>query len=291
RVKGFLEVFKRSLKESALTVLRSLEGIKGSFRGIVEVYLSFRELQMSEHELLKQTLDFLGGFAKERNLKLVVMFDEFQKVSDFDSYMFRLLKSRTDKVKDIRYIFSGSSLSVLQNVFLQPRSPMYLVATKVYLKPIEDTHVRDFILQRLKHFKTKIDDDALEELCNSVQGMPFYFQKLGDMCYRRALLSNKSTITKRDAIGAFQDMIAEFDTEFESRFEHSFSPRQKAILKANAKGDRIRISEIAKVLRLSVNKLGKDMKLLCDSLTIERIERGRYDIVDRVFKRWLAEQG
>jgi len=293
RVKGLLEIFKRALKESILEVLKSVQKIGGSFAGVVEVYISFRENKIKERELAVKTFNFLEKFSKEKKLNMVILLDEFQKVADFNNKIFALLKSRIDNVKNVRYIFSGSSLSVLQKVFLKPKSALYMMATKKYLKPVEDEHVKKFILQRLKGVGMKIDPDALDEICNLVKGMPFYFQKLADMSYYKALLKEEdgNRIDKKNVAEAFKDMMNEFDSEFEFRFTSSFSPRHQAILKAIAKGgDEIRVSEIAKELRLLVNELGKDMKLLCDSLTTKRINRGKYDIVDKVFKRWLAER-
>ena len=84
-------------------------------------------------------------------------------------------------------------------------------------------------------------------------------------------------------------MLMEFDSEFEMRFEHRFSNRQQRILRILSTQENMRVSEIAEALGLSVNELGKDMKLLRDSLTIRRIERGVYQVVDGVFGAWLSK--
>ena len=217
-----------------------------------------------------------------------MIFDEFQRTAEFDGYLFNLLKSKSDSAKNVRYVFSGSSLSILQKVFLQPNSPLYLMTTRINIGPIDDSEIKKFMSKRLKQFNMKIEDDALDSICKLTSGIPFYFQKLGDVCYRSAALKDNNKITKQDVYIGFNEMLAEFDSEFEMRFEHSFSNRQQRILKALSTQESMRVSEIADSLDLSVNELGKDMRLLRDSLTIRRIERGRYELVDGVFREWLS---
>jgi AAA+ ATPase superfamily predicted ATPase len=289
KIKGFLEIYKKSMTDSILKSVRSIEKIGGSVRNIIEGYISFREKELDEHELARKTFEFLTDFSKEKNMKIIVIFDEFQRTSHFNGYLFNLLKSRSDSARTVRYVFSGSSLSVLQKVFLLPDSPLYLTTTRVFIGPIKDNQIKDFISRRLKEFNVKIDVSALNSICKLTSGIPFYFQKLGDICYRNAILNKKRQIKKSDVISGFNRMLREFDSEFEMRFEHKFSNKQQRILKILSTQEVMRVSAIANRLGLPVNELGKDMKLLRDSLTIRRIERGVYQITDGVFGAWLSK--
>jgi AAA+ ATPase superfamily predicted ATPase len=287
--KGLVEIYKKSMTDSIMKSVRAIEKIGGSVRSIIEGYISFRENELDEHELARKTFEFLTDFSKEKKVKIIVIFDEFQRTSDFNGYLYNLLKSKSDGVNTVRYVFSGSSLSVLQKVFLLPDSPLYLMTTRISIGPIEDNEVKDFISMRLKEFNMKIDDSALNSICHLTSGIPFYFQKLGDICFRNAMLSKNKRITKRDVFSGYEEMLKEFDSEFEMRFEHRFSNRQQRILRILSTEEKMRISKIAHALGLSVNELGKDMKLLRDSLTIKRIDRGLYQIVDGVFGAWLSK--
>jgi AAA+ ATPase superfamily predicted ATPase len=267
----------------------AIEKIGGSVRKVIEGYISFREKELDEHELARKTFEFLTEFSQEKNVKIIVIFDEFQRTADFNGYLYNLLKSKSDSVNTVRYVFSGSSLSVLQKVFLLPDSPLYLMTTRIFIDPIKDNEIKDFISKRLSEFNVKIDDSALNSICNVTFGIPFYFQKLGDICYRNAILIGNNHIKKKDVTSGFKEMLKEFNSEFEMRFEHSYSHKQQRILKILSTQEVMRVSEIADALDLSVNELGKDMKLLLDSLTIRRIERGVYQIVDGVFGAWLSK--
>jgi AAA+ ATPase superfamily predicted ATPase len=289
KIKGLVQIYRKSMTDSIMNSVRAIEKIGGSVRSIIEGYISFRENELDEHELARKTFEFLTEFSKEKNIKIIVIFDEFQRTSEFNGYLYNLLKSKGDSVNTVRYVFSGSSLSVLQKVFLLPDSPLYLMTTRVFLGPIENKDIKDFIYKRLKEFDMKIDDPALNSVCKLTSGIPFYFQKLGDICYRNAILNKNKQIKKNDVTSGFNEMLKEFDSEFEMRFEHRFSNKQQRILRILSTEENMRVSEIAKALNLSVNELGKDMKLLRDSLTIRRIERGVYQIVDGVFGAWLSK--
>jgi AAA+ ATPase superfamily predicted ATPase len=268
--------------------MKAIEKIGGSVGNIMEGYISFRENELDEHDLARKTFEFLAEFSKERNIKIIVIFDEFQRTADFNGYLFNLLKSKSDRINNVRYVFSGSSLSVLQKVFLLPDSPLYLMTTRILIGPIEDNEIKEFISKRLKEFKMTIDESALNSICELTSGIPFYFQKLGDICYRNAILDKNNHIIRKDVNLGFNEMLKEFESEFEMRFEHRFSTKQQRILKVLSSQKTMRVSEIANSLGLSVNELGKDMKLLRDSLTVRRIERGVYQIVDGVFGAWLS---
>lgn len=52
-----------------------------------------------------------------------------------------MLKNHMDNQPNARYILSGSSVSLLHDVFLKPDSPLYLIAARIQLEPIKKKNI------------------------------------------------------------------------------------------------------------------------------------------------------
>ncbi len=184
RVKGLARKFSDIFKATITRATRSIAEIGGSIEHIGEIYLRFRESEVSEPELIEETFAFIGNLADESREQIVIAFDEFQELSRFNPAIFSLFKTHMDSRPDVRYIFSGSSVALLNKVFLKPDSPLYLMAAKVRLEPIGEEEVSRYIRSRLLMQKITITGDALHTLYSYTDGFPFYFQKMGFLLYQ-----------------------------------------------------------------------------------------------------------
>jgi len=289
KIKGLLEVFKRTMKDKILATIRRIDKIGGSLGDIGEVYIKFREKEIDEQEYLEQTFNFLENFSKEKDKRTIILIDEFQKLHNFNDAIFELLKSKIDIQEHIRYVVTGSSIRLLQNILLKKDSPLYMMFTKKYLEPFDLKTTITFVKNRLNKFDVNITEEGLKSIYKYTGGIPYYVQKLGQFNFELSQLTDKS-VDKIMVNESFNRMLREFDEEFESRFLEKFSPKRQAILKEVAKRDGARISEIAKAMGLDVNFLGESMHFLIESMVLKKEKRGYYDLFDKVFKIWLSKE-
>ncbi len=287
KLKGFLEIFKRAMKDKILSTIRKLDQIGGSIGDIGEVYIKFREKEIDEQVYLEKTLDFIEKFSKEKEIRTIILIDEFQKLNNFNDAIFDLFKSELDIQKRVRYVVTGSSLMLLQDILLRKDSPLYMMFTKIYLEPFDQNTTTDFVKKRLNKFNIKISQDGLKYIHECTGGIPYYVQKLGQFCFELSQLTNKS-VDKYLVQNGFERMLREFDEEFESRFLEKFSPKRQAILIEIANRDGARVSEIAHAMGVDVNFLGESMHFLVESMVLQKQRRGYYDFFDKVFKAWLS---
>lgn len=288
RVKGLTRKFSDIFKATITRATRSIAEIGGSIEHIGEIYLRFRESEVSEPELIEETFAFIGNLADESREQIVIAFDEFQELSRFNPAIFSLFKTHMDSRPDVRYIFSGSSVALLNKVFLKPDSPLYLMAAKVRLEPIGEEEVSRYIRSRLLMQKITITGDALHTLYSYTDGFPFYFQKMGFLLYQHAILQGKETVTSDDTECAFSSMLDEFDSEFESRYSCKFSRQQQDILKYLSAAKTRRLKEIAADMDTPSSSLTASMRDLTNTMTIDKPGGGRYGILDSVFRIWIA---
>ncbi len=287
KIKGISKKFAQIFKGKITAAYGSLSEIGGSIEHVGGIYLKFRDDNLNEQDLIAETFEFIDHFSKEKEVPIVLCFDEFQELRKFNGSIFNVLKSRMDSQPNVRYIFSGSSISLLHDVFLKPDSPLYLMAAKMQLKPIKEEYIGKYIRQRLGIQNIQISDQALNNICTVTGGFPFYFQKLGFMVYQDAVLENKEKIESTDVDASFCAMLAEFDSEFESRYIDKFSEQQKNILKHLSKEKFRRLSHIAKDMQTPASSLTSSMSDLQNTMTIEKSKDGVYRIIDNVFRIWL----
>ena len=288
KIRGFLEVFKRAMKDKILNAIRKIDKIGGSLGEIGEVYIKLRENEIDEQVYLEKTLDFIESFSKEKDRRTIVLIDEFQKLNNFNNAIFDLLKSKIDAQKHVRYVVTGSSITLLQDVLLKKDSPLYMMFTKIYLEPFNQKMTIIFLKKRLNVFNVKITQEATEKVYEYTGGIPYYVQKLGQFCFELSRLTKKTIDSKLVQI-SYDRMVREFDEEFESRFLEKFSPKRQAIIKEIAKRDGARVSEVARAMGVDVNYLGESMHFLVESMVLVKEKRGYYDLFDTVFKSWLCK--
>lgn len=287
KIKGISKKFAQIFKGKITAAYGPLSEIGGSIEHVGGIYLKFRDDNLNEQDLIAETFEFIDHFSKEKEVPIVLCFDEFQELRKFNGSIFNVLKSRMDSQPNVRYIFSGSSISLLHDVFLKPDSPLYLMAAKMQLKPIKEEYIGKYIRQRLGIQNIQISDQALNNICTVTGGFPFYFQKLGFMVYQDAVLENKEKIENTDVDASFCAMLAEFDSEFESRYIDKFSEQQKNILKHLSKEKFRRLSHIAKDMQTPASSLTSSMSDLQNTMTIEKSKDRVYRIIDNVFRIWL----
>jgi hypothetical protein len=290
RIRGLAESFVRALGEKVGSALQRIEELGAKVGKISRVYIQLREAEVDPHELISSSFEFLEGFAREKGLTLVVLLDEAQKLRTLGSEVFDLLKSEMDQVQEVRYIFSGSSLSLLQQVFLEPNAPLYLRTKRILLKPLGEDVAGKYLAERLRFAGKKISKDALDRILELTRGMPFYVQWLGHTCYWHSVVAEQEEIGLAMVNQAYADALEEFGLEFEARFESGFSPNQRSILRAMADegGGWVRLFQIGWRMHKPLNLLGKDMRIMVGSMTLERGGKGEYRIVDPLYEGWLS---
>ncbi|MDG6244337.1 MAG: ATP-binding protein [Methanolobus sp.] len=287
KIKGLAKKFSEVFRGKITAATRSISEIGGSIQHVGNVYLRFREDDINEEELVAETFGFVERFANEIDEPTVVAFDEFQELSKFPGNIFGQLKSHMDSNPNVRYIFSGSSVSLLHEVFLKPDSPLYLMAARVRLEPIKKHDVSAYIRSRLKTQDIGISDSALDRIYDYTDGFPFYFQKLGFILYQNTTLEDRSFIDAEDVDIAFNSMLREFDSEFEARYSSKFSRQQQEILKYLSAERIRRLSEIARDMQKPSSSLTTSMRDLYYTMTVQKPQEGKYGILDNVFRMWI----
>jgi len=189
-----------------------------------------------------------------------------------------------DEQRRVTYIFSGSSLSFLSEVFGQEDQNQ--MVGRIFLEEIEPSIMTNFVRRRLEEVhEVEITDEGLALVGSLVGGIPYYVQKLGLELERQLLFAGERTIEVDDVEAAFTNLLNELETDFQERWTTRFSEQQRAILRALSSGPATS-SEIAKRIGTDAENLTYNLRRLQGAMILTK-EDGRYRITDRVFVAWL----
>ena len=135
---------------------------------------------------LAEVLSAPAKIAARDGRRLVVVYDEFQRLLEYDSdNVERALRSAVQQHEGVAYIFLGSRKHLIQRMFLDASRPLYRSAGHYPLESIAIRHWKPFIRKGFSKANKLIGDQEIEALCMLTEGHPFYTQHVAHEMWER----------------------------------------------------------------------------------------------------------
>ena len=175
------EVFDRmSLWDKAkatgfLGVLGSLRGELSydSMTGLPRFAFSVGQIRNPE-----MTLDEIFIYLEGLDRPCVVAIDEFQQISGYEEKNVEaMLRTRMQRLGNVRFIFSGSEPHLLSQMFATKARPFYRSGSTILLERIPEPVYREFATNLFRQYGKSISDDAVTLLYRIVDGYTYYLQR------------------------------------------------------------------------------------------------------------------
>jgi hypothetical protein len=218
--------------------------------------------------------------------RTLVVFDEFQDFLRAEGELDGLMRSKIQHHGDAAsYVFSGSEQTLLEEYFNSRKRPLFDQARPIYLEPLGDVQLGDYIASRFAGTE-KDCGDALELLLDVVRGHPQRAMLLAHHLWEN---------TERGAVATletFDRALEQVDRETKERFEGTWqsiadTPSKRRVLKALALSGETLFNQRT----LSAFQLGKSQAQSGESGLIAEGEvirvDGRAMIVDPLLERWI----
>lgn len=111
--------------------------------------------------------------------KMVCAFDEFGDLSKFNGdNLVKLIRSKIQLHENAVYLFSGSYESVMDSLFVSPKSPFYRFARIINLGYINNKDFKEYIVKTLERAEIITKPGLIDEMLNFTKGHPYYTQLL-----------------------------------------------------------------------------------------------------------------
>lgn len=156
-----------------------LKGFRPTFTfdpltGVPQVLFNYVNAADKEYTL-KSLLEFLNSQKK----KVVLAIDEFQQIVEYpEKNVEALLRTYTQQLHNIRFIYCGSKRSVMSAIFTDARRPFFSSTGMLSLDKIPRDVYGEFIRTQFKKSGISIEDDALQYILDWTRCHTFYTQSL-----------------------------------------------------------------------------------------------------------------
>ena len=154
----------------------------------IRPYLSFDQLTGNP----QIHLDFVSPLQKEATLKsifdlldnnskgpLVFAIDEFQQITEYpEENVEALLRTYTQNLRNIRFIFSGSKRRLMTAMFNDAKRPFYGSVESMFLGKLDKGIYGDFISSLFRKHGREIEKDALDFVLDWTRIHTYYTQRV-----------------------------------------------------------------------------------------------------------------
>lgn len=248
------------------------------------VNVEFFKSKKTPAKVILDSLKKLDKTLKEKNLKVVLFFDEFQRITQItETHAIEAsLRSVAQESKNIMFIFSGSSRNLLSSLFDDYSKPLYKLCDKMTLPRIDSGDYIPFIENKFrKVWGENTPLPVIEAIIELTERHPYYMNVL---CHKVSLL--KSIPTEKDISEIWHKYALSEKTNTASEVD-KLSANQSKMLIAICKyaGEAVPLSkEFLAMTGFALSSALQSIKALEKLDYVHSLENGEYSVVDPLIK-------
>ncbi len=279
QIKGFISKAKDS-------VIELFEEIKNGLKIDIEFVKLSLELatkkEIDQTQRLLKTLDMIERFAIIKDINIIVFFDEFQDISNFNNdNILNQLRSTIQLHQNITYIFAGSVEKIMNSIFIDKNSAFYKFCRIIELDSFDSDEIIPQIKELFNSKKINIKIEDIRYIIEKLQGHPYNTAKTIQEIYFLALEKNLKNIER-------VDIQEGYDNAYEETKKLIISDLEKT---KSYQGLYNLIYNVANQNELSISSASKYIlfQKLANMALIKKQSRGEYFIPDGFMVRYLQE--
>ena len=286
----FAETCVSSLETTHEKVIGSLGRFFSSMRPTItpqsdgSIKWSFDMAEPMVKESLSQTFDFL----RSRTRPVVIAIDEFQQMRNYpEKGGEALLRSYIQFLPNVRFIFAGSRLHMMSEMFVQPRGAFYNSTDILSLDVIAKDTYMEFAAGFFKDANLPFSKKAFYDLYDRFDGVTWYLQAV----LNRIWQAGAGFVSEQDTDTALKSLVGSRSLVYHDLFR-SQNDASCAVLKAVAK-DGLAKAPTGKdfLMRYSLGSpstVASALGNLVEKELLYKTHNG-YIVYDRLFGFWLRQ--
>lgn len=273
---------KLNLVKGVSSILKGLMAtISFSNDGTPQLSLNIKENQY------KQSLEQLFSFLEQQKRKVVIAFDEFQEVGSYPEKAEAELRSHLQYLKNTKFIFSGSSSHLLQEMFQSPKRPFYQSTETIVLSKIKFETYASFIKNCFKNFNKEAEIEASHKILEFTQSYTYYTQVIANHCFAKT----DKKLTKPIVTNIIEEYLESRKLDYYNLYS-LLSANQKKLVAAIAKEELVKqptsMEFLIKHQLPSVSSTSQAVNSLVQKEIIYKSGTG-YFVYDVFFMRFLQK--
>ena len=238
---------------------------------------------------IEEVLSAPEKIADKRKCNVVVVFDEFQRLLEYDSDLTeRTLRSVIQNQPNVSYVFSGSRKHLIQKMFLDQARPLYRAGGHYPIGPIDPDEWLPFIKERFIRFDKQISDDLIGQICHKTGGHPFYTQHLCHAVWE--LCEPNTEVTGETIDNAVQLLLNRESYAYSAQWESLTQNHRRFLTGLAYEPKNVKVFSSDFLNRYNLRAASNAQRAVDSLLHKDIIDRdnGSFVISDRFFNIWIT---
>ncbi len=231
---------------------------------------------------IEEVYSLLNRIANDRPAVLIL--DEFQEITSIGVNMANFFKSMSDTYPLVSLAIAGSNRHMMKNLLLTHSSPLYGMTETMFLEPLPETTMIEYLRARAESSEKPISEAAARLILSLSNPVPNDIQRLA---YESWALGDH-TIGTDTVLSGMENAISHQSNNYASVFSR-LTNNQRKVLLALAQGAERNPFSSAFVSRAAVANASSVKKALTAlesaDLIVERA--GEWSVDDPFFKQWI----
>ncbi len=299
-VKVCAQAFTSVLEKASSKLLKKAKELFSSFSPSIVIdsegnpQLVFNTVEYKKNDpVLEKVFDLPQIIAdKYHEKQVVVIFDEFQQIRNMESDRAeRILRSTIQNHSDVSYFFCGSKKHIINDMFMNKKSPLFRSAGHYPIDVISTEHWLKYISHNFSATGRKVDDEMIKEILKITGNHPFYTQLLCHVLWEITESGEKAEVEMLEKAVAL--LLNREQYAYTTLWE-TLSLNVQRMLTAVAKEKDMTSPYSGNILKKYGIKTASTAQKAIEKLKSEEIidisDEGIYFISDRFFSLWISSK-
>lgn len=273
---------RTALEKAVDTFLKFIPVKIAVMRGETRLELIFAR-RVSQPQL-EEAFDLPQKVSMAKKKQVVVFFDEFQEINNINgAKMEKLMRSKFELQKNVSYLFAGSKVSILREMFEDERRAFYKFGKITTIGNIPASDFFKFIKSKFSQTGKKISDECCARILSLTMAHPYITQQL---CHELWYLTEKNA-EKELVPKAVNNIITKQKDTFETLWDSIRAKSQKNLLIGLAKEPDANVYSREFIDKYNLASAAHVQKALRQLKKKRIIENGK--LADLFFQEWIKK--
>ena len=245
-------------------------------------------LHIQPHETEK-SLQEIFDYLKRSQKEIFLAIDEFQQITEYpEKGVEALLRSYIQFLPNVHFIFAGSKIHLMNEMFSSAHRPFYQSTQKMGLKELPLETYRDFAVNLFACYNKKLENYVFDYVYEKMFGHTWYIQ----LILNHLFTLNEQNYTEQHVNEILNNILEEENATYKTYCE-MITKGQLRLLKAIASERKVAEpfeQGFMKRYHLSAaSSVRLALQSLVDKTLIIKNDDGLYHVYDRFFSLWLEK--
>jgi hypothetical protein len=239
---------------------------------------------------LERLLELPAQLAAERERKVVVIFDEFQEVTDIDPRLPALMRAVFQEQPEVAHVYAGSKRDMMQRLFTHENEPFYRSAKVMELQLIPPAEFAGYLRRQFERTDRGVDGEIVDALLEVTHGHPYGTQELAYALWEA--VPEGFSATTDDLAAALDAVLRSENAHFTFMWERA-SRTQRLLLQALAvEPGRVFSTDYRRRFELpAASSVQRAVDALASDELVARQGDGSYAIGEPFLREWVLAYG